>query len=526
MDKYAVLVVGAGALGVVTGYHLALAGAEITFLVRPGRLKDLQKPQQLYCFDNNETRGFSAYSSIASADEAAQKQYDFLLLTLDGASCRSEEGQALLQSLGEAIRPGDAVLVVCGMDVREHCREMMGLPGERVLEGTQRMLSYQVDRANMPVHPPTDPGRVAEADFAYRHTGGNDGFTIVSEPSAAARPFADLYNRCGVSRCRSMGRGMYTMFTRSFFPVIAIYERAGWPDAAALVEQRELLTLGARAMSEILSLPEHGWRGKLASLVMGPKALAKTLTSMERDCLPMDYTAFNRFHHGGKVREQNLQVMRRCAEAGRAAGRPMPALTEIIEGQAMKDSHQGDYIAMAEKERGRKKRIAVFHRADAGELPDGMMPREGIDDSVMAGLARLAEAGATEGLGERNQVLFREPGDEGMSLIHVWFKSDYVLPFHSHSTDCLYYVLGGELKMGSHLLRKGDGVFIPADQGYGYEAGPEGMELLEFRNATHFNLFFRANTPERWEKIADVFTRRATIWAEETVPPSERGDEA
>lgn len=330
LDKQSVLIVGAGALGVVTGYHLALADAEITFLVRPGRLKDLEKPQQLYCFDDHEISTFSDYSSIGSAAEAAPQQYDFVLLTLDGASCRSEEGQALLQSLGDAIRPGNAVLVVCGMDVREHCREMTGLPGERVLEGTQRMLSYQVNRANMPVHPPADPGRVAEADFAYRHTGSNDGFTIVSDPPAAARHFAELYNRCGVSHCRSMGRRTYTMFTRSFFPIIAIYERAGWPDATTLVANRELLSLGARAMSEILSLPEHGWRGKLAAMIMGPRMLAKTLTSMERDCLPMDYTAFNRFHHGGKVREQNLQVMRRCAEAGQAQGRPMTALRELI----------------------------------------------------------------------------------------------------------------------------------------------------------------------------------------------------
>jgi hypothetical protein len=334
MDNSAVLIVGAGALGVVTGYHLALAGAEITFLVRPGRLEGLARPQQLYCFDDGETRTFSAYSSVGSMQEAAHKQYDFVLLTLDGAACRSEEGQTLLRSLGDAIRPGNAILVVCGMDVREHCRALTDLPAGRVLEGTQRVLSYQVNRANLPVHPPADPARVAEADFAYRHTGGNDGFTIVGEPAAPARRFAELYNRCGVSRCRSMGRGMYTMFTRSFFPVIAIYERAGWPDAANLVADRELLALGARAMGEILALPEHGWRGKLASLVMRPKTLAKTLTSMERDCLPMDYTAFNRFHHGGKVREQNLQVMRRCAEAGQAAGRPMPALTEIIEGFA------------------------------------------------------------------------------------------------------------------------------------------------------------------------------------------------
>lgn len=171
-----------------------------------------------------------------------------------------------------------------------------------------------------------------------------------------------------------------------------------------------------------------------------------------------------------------------------------------------------------------KPRMRVFYGADAEEIPDDMMPMEGIDDTVMNALTRLAESGVTEGVGERNRVLFRESGEQGMSLVHVWFKSGYVLPFHSHSTDCLYYVIAGELRMGSHVLRKGDGMFIPADRGYGYEAGPEGVELLEFRNATRFNFLFGANPPERWEKIGEVYQEREAIWREETVPPSDRNN--
>ncbi len=167
-------------------------------------------------------------------------------------------------------------------------------------------------------------------------------------------------------------------------------------------------------------------------------------------------------------------------------------------------------------------RMVVFRAGDATPVDDDMMPREGIDDSVLAGLATLAEAGVTEGLGERTTVLFKSPGEGGMSLLHAWFKSGYVLPFHSHSVDCLYYVLGGELHMGSHVLGKGDGFFVPADRGYGYVAGPEGVEVLEFRNATHFNLLFRGNRPERWQQIADAFRERGATWAGESVPPSER----
>jgi quercetin dioxygenase-like cupin family protein len=171
----------------------------------------------------------------------------------------------------------------------------------------------------------------------------------------------------------------------------------------------------------------------------------------------------------------------------------------------------------------KRRRIAVFREQDACELGPQRMPRQGIDESVLAGFAILAAAKVTEGVGERARVVFSEPGEQGMSLVHVWFKSGYVLPFHSHNVDCLYYIIGGELRMGSHVLGKGDGIFIPADQAYGYEAGPEGVEVLEFRNATRFNLVYGVNDENRWNRIAQTFSERAAIWATETLTPSQRG---
>lgn len=171
---------------------------------------------------------------------------------------------------------------------------------------------------------------------------------------------------------------------------------------------------------------------------------------------------------------------------------------------------------------GAGKRMVVFYAKDAKEPKPERMPREGIDDSVMSAFAKLAEMNFREGIGEKNLLLFSEPGDNGFSLLYAWFKSGYILPRHSHSADCLYYVLGGELRMGSHVLRKGDGMFIPSGHGYGYEAGPDGVEVLEFRNATRFNLLFHPNDRERWDRVVENFRDRAPIWMAETVPPSDR----
>jgi hypothetical protein len=97
-----------------------------------------------------------------------------------------------------------------------------------------------------------------------------------------------------------------------------------------------------------------------------------------------------------------------------------------------------------------------------------------------------------------------------------------VLPPHSHNGDCLYYVVGGELRIGARTLRKGDGMFIPADSAYTYQAGEGGVEVLEFRNATHFNIALKGNESGRWYHVAAAFRERALEWETETVPPSER----
>jgi quercetin dioxygenase-like cupin family protein len=88
----------------------------------------------------------------------------------------------------------------------------------------------------------------------------------------------------------------------------------------------------------------------------------------------------------------------------------------------------------------------------------------------------------------RLTVPFRQQGPDGFSLVTVEFAPGYWLPRHSHSSDCLYYVVAGSLQMGARVLGPGDGFFLPAGQPYAYRAGAEGVKLLEFRHSTAFDI--------------------------------------
>lgn len=102
----------------------------------------------------------------------------------------------------------------------------------------------------------------------------------------------------------------------------------------------------------------------------------------------------------------------------------------------------------------------------------------------------------------RLTVPFRQEGEDGFSLVTVEFGPGYALPRHSHSSDCLYYIVDGEITMGKRVLGAGDGFFLPAEQPYTYTAGPQGVKLLEFRHRTSFDI-------KIWEKDMARFWERA-----------------
>lgn len=168
-----------------------------------------------------------------------------------------------------------------------------------------------------------------------------------------------------------------------------------------------------------------------------------------------------------------------------------------------------------------RKRIAFFKGAEAEPLGEDRMPTEGLTPSVLAGVAKLMAA-TKPGLGEEATVLFAEPGETGMSLVRGWFKSGYILPAHSHKHDCLYYVLAGELRMGAHVVKAGDGFFLPSNTAYTYEAGPEGVEVLEFRSATRFNIELKEASADKWDQLAENYRAHTETWEAETVRPSAR----
>jgi len=138
-----------------------------------------------------------------------------------------------------------------------------------------------------------------------------------------------------------------------------------------------------------------------------------------------------------------------------------------------------------------------------------------LDESGMAGGWTFLAEGAPEELwpadfgarlmaASRLTVPFRHAGPEGFSLVTVEFDPGFVVARHSHTSDCLYYIVSGEISLGRRVLGAGDGFFLPADHPYGYRVGPSGVKLLEFRHATGFDTTFHEKDMTRYRAEAEA----------------------
>jgi len=153
-------------------------------------------------------------------------------------------------------------------------------------------------------------------------------------------------------------------------------------------------------------------------------------------------------------------------------------------------------------------KFQIFRADDSKPLMEAAcMSVVPFSDVQRAGMDKVIEAGYLDG--DDVRVMVNMPG---FSLTRVWFKPGYALPLHSHDADCLYYIVAGNIRLGTEELGPRDSFFVPTDVPYTYKIGPEGVELLEFRHATSFNFVNHAKGAAFWDKAAEEAAKHREGW--------------
>ncbi|KAI1385495.1 uncharacterized protein F4822DRAFT_413153 [Hypoxylon trugodes] len=331
-SKSRVLVVGAGSMGIISGYILSLAGADVTFLIRPHRKEALSRPQILYSYDDNSLKEYKGYDLITSPSDIIGKNFDYILITLDGTALQNETGTNLVKTIGEAARNTNTkvILGTVFVDLRTWFLKTSGLAEDQVANATLAIHIYATKDVTLPANPPVDPELVAKSDFAFTDKLG-DGIVLTDNAPAAAKGFAELWNASKLSKCSVIPAVVSAANINPFFAVLAGCDILGWPRYKDLDTNNEVWKLSIRAVKEIQGLGIHGEPGQQAATATTEENFAAQMKGLENQMLPFELQAFNRFHHGGKVNVQDTAHLRTCLRYGEAERKTMDALKELIQ---------------------------------------------------------------------------------------------------------------------------------------------------------------------------------------------------
>ncbi len=160
-------------------------------------------------------------------------------------------------------------------------------------------------------------------------------------------------------------------------------------------------------------------------------------------------------------------------------------------------------------------RLRIYRAKDSRSVDGELMPVVGMGADDVEGMGAAMTAGLEAGATSR---LIMADEATGMSLTYARFKAGFLLPRHSHDAHCAYYVISGEAHLGGAVLEAGDAFVVPADHLYSYRAGPEGVEVMEFRSATEFHFRFGGNDPGFWGQVLAATAANAEAW--KATPPT------
>jgi hypothetical protein len=160
------------------------------------------------------------------------------------------------------------------------------------------------------------------------------------------------------------------------------------------------------------------------------------------------------------------------------------------------------------------RKIRLYRNSDSVDVMDtDMFAPLQMSEATERAFDELVDAGLSSGTSSR--VLVRQPlTDGGFSLVRVSIKQNFPLARHSHVGDCLYYIESGSAILGNVTLEAGDSFFVPSGASYGYSAGSEGAEVLEFRFGIEGSIESKAmdESPGRCKALADIMRANRQRW--------------
>jgi 2-dehydropantoate 2-reductase len=332
-----VLVVGAGAVGQVYGYHLAQGGADVTFFVRPKYAAEARAGFTLYPLNarpNARHHGhsleavahvldaydpkkavtavrFEGFGVVTAADEVRASAWDAVVVTVSSAAL---EGAWLGELVTAAAERGAPTIVMLQPGPDDRARFLEFVPAERLVAGVITLASY---------HAPL-PGetRFAEPGMAYWFPPLMP--APFMGPTERARAIAKIL-RSGGLPARALGpraQGPDGGAEVALMTWIAALEAANWSFRG--LGDPELARLTHAAVGEVVAIEQ-------APRLVGVVARAPIVRGflwLASKVAPFPFETMVGAHFE-KVRDQTRHILGNTIAKGRAAALPTAHLEAL-----------------------------------------------------------------------------------------------------------------------------------------------------------------------------------------------------
>ena len=287
-----VLIVGAGAVGQVYGYHLSRGGASVTFFAKEKYRAELEAGTTLYWLNQGtEPIGWSDFSVICNLDDVGAGEWDQVWLCVSSTALNGD----WLEPFLSRVEASTLVALQPGFATRSLLTALY--PSALLVSGLINMISYQ-----SPL-PGEDNGM--EGIAYWFPPGGKQIFS--GEPNPVRDVVSGLRaGNCGAKRVRDAS---YQTAVGSAFlmPLIASLESAGW--SFAKLAEKDRLRLAVQAAREaMLVVADHfdepaPWLRHVVSV-----PVLRLVMKLAPKVCPLNIEVYLQYHFL-KVRDQTQALM-------------------------------------------------------------------------------------------------------------------------------------------------------------------------------------------------------------------------
>lgn len=311
-----ILVVGAGAVGQVYARHLAAAGHDITFFVKPAHVPGLEDglPLHRLGFFGSRSETWRDYRLITALAEVTATAWDQIWLCIASDALRSPLARDVLTRSGSAT-------VVClqpGPEDGDLVREQVVDP-DQVVQGLITFISYQ---SPLPGRPGPQGMAYFLSPFAPGLFGGEDVRTTgvvqaLKNGGMPARHVDDLDEAAGASE------GV-------LIPLIAALEQNDWRLGG--FSRSAVFQLGRAASLEAIDVlaATRGAGATMERLLISRPASAALLFIAPK-VLPLELEPYLKYHFS-KVGVQTRQMLDSYIRLGEEQALPVGNLRQLLDG--------------------------------------------------------------------------------------------------------------------------------------------------------------------------------------------------